>query len=265
MRRSLYMLITLLGVLLMVACSKTPSGIIPPDKMADLLADIHRGDAVVDIQSRKFRDDSTRRLLKQSILAKHGVTGQEFDTSLVWYGNNMPLYVEVYDKVVERLESDLKQARVEGPVMAAGEQRRALDGDTVDVWIGSRSARISRQGASDFITFMITSDRTWEPGDSYHLSSYFTGSHSNSRHTIVVEYNDGSAEYVFDTPTGDGFHQTDIYLDPDKTASRVYGSIHYNPAAGETVFVDSLSLVRQRYQKGDTMMRRGQTVLKTVR
>lgn len=251
--------------LILAGCSRTPSGVIPPDKMTRLMADIHRGDAVVELDSRSFRNDSTRRLLKQSILAKHGVTQEDLDSSLMWYGHHLPLYVEVYDGVIALLEEDIKKARLEGSKPLPAQNRRILDGDTVDLWPGAKSVRLSNTGASDFITFSLQSDRSWEPGDSYHLTSRMTGGNSMSRNTIVVEYNDGSAEYFFDTPTGEGMHTTDIYLDPDKKATRLYGSIHYAPVAGEIVFIDSLSLIRQRHQKIDTLARKGQTQLKSIR
>lgn len=256
----------IIAAALMAGCSRTPSGIIPPDRMASLMADIHRGDAVVELDSRSFRDDSTRRALKQSILMKHGVSQAEFDSSLMWYGRNMPLYVEVYDDVVASLEDDIRKARVsKDSRIGFGGSRRILDGDTVDLWTGSKSARISPATASEFITFHLSSDRTWDRGDSYHLSTVTSGSRSASTRTIVVEYLDGSAEYVVDNQGGDGYHVTDIYLNPDKEASRIYGSIHCVPAAGEVVFVDSISLIRTRQQPADTLARRGQTTLKTVR
>lgn len=81
--------------LILASCSKTPGYVISEDKMAEILADIHTGEAVVESNSSSFRNDSTKRALLQSICMRHGVTTQELDTSLYWYGNNLQEYMKV--------------------------------------------------------------------------------------------------------------------------------------------------------------------------
>ena len=41
-------------LLLTCACSKVPGGVIPPERMAELLADFHTGEAVVDMNRTEF-------------------------------------------------------------------------------------------------------------------------------------------------------------------------------------------------------------------
>ncbi|MDE6239430.1 MAG: DUF4296 domain-containing protein, partial [Muribaculaceae bacterium] len=55
--------------LLAVSCSSVPGYVIPPDKMASLLADIHVGEAVVDLNRADFRTDSSKSIMLQSVLA----------------------------------------------------------------------------------------------------------------------------------------------------------------------------------------------------
>ena len=86
--------------LLVISCSSVPGYVIPPKKMAELLADIHIGESVVDLNRADYRTDSTKAIMLQSVLAHHGVTKQELDTSFDWYGHNISYYMEVYDKTI---------------------------------------------------------------------------------------------------------------------------------------------------------------------
>ena len=55
-------------------CNPAPDGVLSPDDMARLLADIHIGESVSETERRVFNNDSILRVLKQSILQKHGMT-----------------------------------------------------------------------------------------------------------------------------------------------------------------------------------------------
>ena len=82
-------------------CKKTPDWIIQPEEMAQLMADVHTAEAVVDYNYSSFPTDSTKQALKQSVFAAHGVSSEQVDTSLVWYGNNIEQYIKVYDRTLD--------------------------------------------------------------------------------------------------------------------------------------------------------------------
>ncbi|MDE6826066.1 MAG: DUF4296 domain-containing protein, partial [Paramuribaculum sp.] len=73
-------------------CNPAPDGVLSPDEMAEVLADIHIGESVSETERRVFNNDSIRRVLKQSILMKHGLNSETFDSSLMWYGQHIDLY-----------------------------------------------------------------------------------------------------------------------------------------------------------------------------
>ena len=54
--------------LLAVACSKTPKGIIPPEEMAQLMADIHTAEAVIELNRGEYRSDSLKQAFKLSLI-----------------------------------------------------------------------------------------------------------------------------------------------------------------------------------------------------
>lgn len=237
---------SLIVLLLLACCGRTPSYVISPDDMALLMADIHTGEAVVD-NSGEYRSDSLRQLLKQSILEKHGVSSEMFDTSLYWYGRHVDIYMEVNEKTIEILKSRLADAEKIGaaelPVRIA-----YTDADSAVVWNSPSAVRLSSVSPMFTSTFSLRSDRGWERGDAYTLSLRPVRSSSPVSAVIVVGYDDGSAEYI-DTvysPESDDLRRLTLYLDSTRVARHVYGAITVPQPESGVTYVDSISLLRTR-------------------
>ena len=62
-------------------CNKTPESIIPQEEMAQLMADVHIGEAMIDFNYSTYPNDSTSKLLKQSIYQANNVSAEKVDTS----------------------------------------------------------------------------------------------------------------------------------------------------------------------------------------
>lgn len=242
-------IIAALVSLLLAACSGRPSGVLGKEDMAQLLADIHIGESAIAANSRQFPTDSAKRAFLQSIYMKHGVTREEVDSSMSWYGYNMDKYMEVYDRTVEILEERLEKAQDLAGSSAEGltEVSTELEGDSVDVWPGIRTRRFATTMPNEIITFSLNSDRNWEKGDVYTLRTKIIDNHAPLYYSIAVDYSDGQREYISRTLNGDGWHDMQFVLDSARTAQRVYGAISYQPRQGETVFIDSISLMRTRW------------------
>lgn len=245
------------AMMMMIAvtsCSGVPSGVIPPEKMARLLADIHIGEAVADQQASTFYNDSTKQLLKQSIYERNGVDTRQVDSSLAWYGRNLDRYAEVYEKTVAILEEDLRK---QTEAAASNMEVRTIvafeaEGDSVDIWPLYRSRIFTPMMATDRITFEIKSDRYWEQGDTYQLRFKAVNPKHNFLTSVGADYTDGHTSYTSATPMGEGWHALTLRLDRDRNASVLYGYIAY-PADSlldrfPTVpaMVDSIQLVRLR-------------------
>ena len=152
-----------LAVLALSACSKVPSGVIAPEEMAQLLADIHTGESVIDMNRMEFSSDSAKQAYKQSVYARHGVTAEQVDSSFGWYGRNISQYMEVYDRTIEILDRRL----IETGNRIAADAALSIAGDSVDVWPNPRFITFNSHMPSRFATFSFAADENWEPGDSY--------------------------------------------------------------------------------------------------
>ena len=243
------------------ACSHTPGYVIPEKKMAALMADVYTGDAVVEHTPREWRRDSTRQVLLQSIYMRHGVTAEQVDSSLKWYGHNIQAYMDMCKLTEEILQSRIDEAERQGGRSDVTMASVTIDGDSVDVWTGVRSRRNTSQSPSDFMTFVLSPDRNWDRGDRYTLSVKGVGTRMPVMLDLAVDYSDGTTETRSFAGPGEGLNRVMLVLDSAKTASSVYGSIRYHVAPAEVSYLDSISLVRTRMRDDNYVVRRGQKLI----
>lgn len=255
------LLVILLVMVAFAACDSTPDYVIPPKKMAELMADVHTGEAVVESNSRTFSNDSLKRTFMQSIYMKHGVTSAQVDTSLYWYGNNLTKYSEMYKLTIEILKERIANAERAGGKAENAPINVSLDGDSVNVWQGISTLRVNPYMPSKYLTFHTNSDKNWDRGDRYTMNIKTIGNRSPISLRLAVEYNDGTTEYVTSTQVGEGTKHLTLVLDSAKVASTVFGSIYYSPRGDEVSYLDSISVVRTRGRNDNVKAREGQHLI----
>ncbi len=64
---------------------------------------------------------------------------------------------------------------------------------------------------------------------------------------MYVDYTDGSTDIKTETLEEDGWKEMVVVLDSLRTPQSVYGFVRFDLKDREEVFIDSLSLVRHRY------------------
>ncbi len=103
-----------IAVLTCIICSLAscrPKGVLSSGQMEDLFVDLHRAEGIIYVNGYMNGHDSIVRLTYDSILAAHGVTRAQFDSSLVWYTDNPMMFNKIYPHVMERLETMQKEER----------------------------------------------------------------------------------------------------------------------------------------------------------
>lgn len=234
----------LCAAIAMSSCKRLPDGVLDEKRMVALLVDIHKGEGLADMERSNFQNDSVKKLLKQSIYLKHGVTAAEVDSSFVWYGKNLADYMIIYDKVVEELESELKEDKAKGnmaPVFA--------EGDSVDIWNAAPSYRIDYRLPVGNIVFNIENDANSKMGDNYTIQYKMLNKRDGGmkvKSALFVKYDDGMVEYRTNETGAEGWSRLKIVSDSTKNIDRIYGYLSFDPSQGEVVFLDSVGLVRTR-------------------
>ncbi len=232
-----------LAIVLLVAegCRKVPDYVIAPDDMAELMADLHVGEAVVEANFGNYPTDSARMLLKQSILAKHGVTPEQLDTSFMWYGAHLDIYDRVNDRTIEILGDRIAEAGT-GKVSAG--KTEAITGDSVNLWTRPAFMIVKPTSPSRRLVFEFPAGNDWKQGDMFTIRGKFSNVNGYPAWTMSAAYSDGSIEVLTTRFSGDGWHEMTFFADSLKTLTGINGSIDLNINRMPMV-VDSLSLVRK--------------------
>ena len=103
MRKSIIILCILLAV---VGCR--PRGVLSNSEMRDVLYDLHRADGAIQVAGYNYSHDQEVAGYYKNVLDKHGITQEQFDSSLVWFTDNPQIFNKIYPKVIERLEADFE-------------------------------------------------------------------------------------------------------------------------------------------------------------
>lgn len=132
-------------VFLVVGCDTRPSSVLPPERMADVLFDIHRTDAAVDVMY-KYRPAVEKQEYYNSVFRKWGTTKEEFDESLDWYATHTDLLLEIYDTL--RMRTDVLQASVEAYEFHPDEKPTYMDSiDYFDMWKWQKEQVLENNGS----------------------------------------------------------------------------------------------------------------------
>jgi len=272
----------LLIVLSLLSCDKTPRGVMSVNAMADLIVDLHLAEAYIDTHGSDFQTDSSKQVLKQSVFKKHGITQQDYDTSLVWYAHNMEDYVKAYDKAVGKLKNRYDKLD-KGGKRLSGEQEQEIMGagpgepthnpipgttlphprgvkghkvlttdarsDSADLWQGRRYYALAQGARRGFITFDVSPDAHKRPGDRYQLAYKLMRGGNEFKVNLSVDYTDGSTAQISRGTNSDGWVSIDVQSDSTRQVRRIYGYVSYDIKRGHTAYVDSLSLMRTHLNK----------------
>lgn len=237
--RKLFFLLTVIATA--AACTRLPDKVLSEKKMVDVLTDLYKGEAAIDLSFGKFRTDSSKAVVRDALYEKYGITQEILDSSLAYYGHNINKYVEIHGEVIERLENEQK---IIGRA-AAGESH--IGGDSVNVWGHLSRYAVSGGSPVEYLTFSQSADENWEKGDNYTLQFKIFNRMSPVDYSMFIDYDDGSTDIIKSQADRDGWNRLTISADTARTATNVYGYIHISPQEGETIYLDSLSLVRKRF------------------
>lgn len=243
--------VTFAALLLAAACSGVPDGVLDKEDMASLMADIHKGESAIALSDGRFYSDSMRYVVRKSIYDAHGVTAEEVDSSLRYYAHHIEDYQEVYDMVIEKLKTQYDET---GAYVV--DNMISLSGDTVDVWTSARRLAIGPQSPSRFLTFELTPDDNWKPGDTYVWTMKTLNNETPVSMRLLADYSDGTIEYLDNmSQPGEGWVSMTYTLDTVSTPLRFYGIAEFKPSADEYIYVDSISLSRRHKDDGIGIIR----------
>lgn len=239
-----FLLPVAVAALLLAGCSDDrPEDILSEDKMLDVMTDLQiaeaydrSGSVPLDLQG------SSTGKLGLAVLRQHGVTEEEMDSTLAWYGRNMDEYAKLYKKIDERLaKRQRKYAK------AAGESDKELM--SADLWPYGRHLVISDLSFADDIVMSIPGDQV-VPGEKLTWKMRVQGS-SSRQMTLGVDYPDGTSVIVKNSNySSDLWVETVLQTDTAQTPVRIFGTLKLR-SNYPRAFVDSIQLTHQPVPAGE--------------
>ena len=96
-----------IGLMLMTGllCSCHGKDVLSSRQMVAVLTDLHRMDGMLQVKGHHFKEVDEAAYY-DAVLAQHGVTQAQFDSSLVWYTHHPQRFNKLYPRVLKRLETE---------------------------------------------------------------------------------------------------------------------------------------------------------------
>lgn len=226
---------------LLASCSKRPDDIIKEDKMVEIMADLQIAEAYSRFgKAEPDMDGSNRELLGRGVLMSHGVTVEEMDSTLAWYGRNMDEYSKLYKKVDEHLAR--KQQKY---AKAAGESNNS--GPSTDIWPYGRHFVIDRNQTTDGLVVSIPLPEI-ETGDKLTWKMRTFGATSR-RMTLGVDYDNGRSEIVnISNRALEPWIETSLQTDSLRTVTRIFAILEVERSTPK-VFIDSVQMLHHPFNR----------------
>ena len=103
MKRHLYIVLLVVAVL---STGCRPKGIMHSGKMREVLVDLHKTDALLQMAGQQYIPIEEKNLYYAQVLEKHGITQAQFDSSIVWYTAHPQLFDKIYPRVMAELKDE---------------------------------------------------------------------------------------------------------------------------------------------------------------
>ena len=229
--------VVLTGGMMLSSCDKRPDYVLSDDEMVSLMADMQLAESYSEIVSRGGDYSRERSALADGVLAAHGVSRENLDSTLNWYGKNLDLYNELFKKVDKEIDSRRKRLMKESGVP----EEITME----SLWPYSSHIILSRLGSTDNISFSIPADNL-SKGDRLVWKLNLNNS-SDMIGMLGVDYSDGSSGMVNRNVMGSSKVELNLQTDTARTPTRVFGVIRTRQANFTPIWADSISLTAEPF------------------
>ncbi|MDE6290509.1 MAG: DUF4296 domain-containing protein [Muribaculaceae bacterium] len=236
-----YLSIFAITALLASGCSKRPKGILSEEKMVAVMTDLQIAEAYDRSgDANGYLQGKDREMLGRGVLMQHGVSPEEMDSTLAWYGRNMDEYPKLYKKIDAELNKrQLKYAR------AAGESEN--EGSSADLWPYSHHFVVDDKSLTRGIVASIPITDL-DPGVKLIWKMEVQGASSRTL-TLGVDYDNGTSELFKTTNRGyDRWVETSLQTDSAKNVSRIFAIADFEKS-NPRILIDSIQLTHLPFNR----------------
>lgn len=247
----------LLGCCLSACQVKRPKEVLTDSRMGEVLYDYHIAKAMGEeyASSENFK----RVLYVEAVYRKHGITQEQFDSSMVWFSRHPAVLAKIYEKVNARLRATrdgvnhLIALREDKPI-------ETQPGDSMEVWAWKPYYKLEGVPMANRLTFLLPADGNFENRDTLRWSLRLRMPHSSKRDEEVrpvmamqMVYEKDTLISAFCVAERSGVQTLSLAADTLGAIKEVRGFV-YLPAgsASASLLVDRISLMR--YHAHDSLV-----------
>lgn len=225
MRRTLGIFVMALTALLVLpGCVKRPDKVLSDKKMAPVVAEYE----LARSYCRSDAADVSRDQMLMSVLDRHGISREEYDSTMAWYSRNPDKYYVLCEMVEKQL------AVIQREYSGKGESVQMND-----LWPYSRMMMFSAHSLSDGLEFSVPASEI-EPGQSLELNMRFNG-RAEGAALLGVEYDNGVKSFRTQQ-ISDRRLRIRIQTDTARVVRRIFGNVSIDRQTRLPLWADSIAL-----------------------
>lgn len=260
----IFRILPFVALMAFVSCKvEMPKDVIPQGKMEEILYDYH----MVQSMSSEYASDSFKeKLFYEYVFAKHNVTKEQFDSSMVWYNRYPKHMLKIYENLEAKLEKeidafgDIKGTLDEGVSLNVA----YLATDTAELWTSTPSKMLLATPLHSNLTFAFeTSDTAFVAGDSLSFSfnaSFVPGRSEGIKQeayaAVIVDYIDGTSENSSVSITNSGAVALSLNRNYQSRLKAMSGFVYYfdnDTTASSRLVLTGISVTRIHPEKKDDL------------
>ena len=240
---------------MLVACGDRPKGVPSKGKMKQILYDYHKAQAMVGTTDEGEYINSEKLLL--SVLDKHGIDSEMFDSAMIWYCENPDQLRSIYQDIEKRLkaEDEEMQATVGSSEMTS----IYSEGDTTNIWTGAPLIVLRPQPLLCQERFSLKADTSYHKTDHFILNAdvkFIKEDKSASSilyMALSIKTKDGKVYSQTTEPRGNSIQRIDITQASDEEISEISGFFYFksdnHSETKSMCVINGISLIRMHIQE----------------
>ena len=234
---------------MIASCSRVPKHILSERKMRVVMYDMLVAEAMVEIKNDSFPTGKERQLVFDAVFDKHRITQADYDSSLIWYGKHIDIYMAVYKLVLKDVNESYAALGEIKPNPLSGD---ISSQDSIDIWIYKRLKIMKPELVFNTLTFDIKPQNPYSSGSSYLFALSAWGIPHNLKHKPVLHLSAIQADTIVSIRqeiAGDGYHEALLRTIVDKKVLRIYGNIFMNnaDASYQRIYLNDIRLMKYNY------------------
>ena len=236
---------------MVASCSRVPKHILSERKMRVVLYDMLVAEALVEVQHDSYPTGKDRQLVYDAVFNKHRITQADYDSSLIWYGKHIDIYMAVYKLVQKDINEKYADLGEIKPNPLTGDFSSQ---DSIDIWIYKRLKILKPELAFNTLTFDIKPQQPYSSGSSYLFALSVWGIPPDLKHKPSIYLSAIQADTVVSMRqeiTTDGYHEMLLKTIADKTVFQINGYVFMNDddANYSRIYLNDIRLMK--YNRND--------------